>query len=130
MIRAATISLLAALALGACQTTGAEVSRAAPEYLGVDTFLLDGDLVQFEVAMKGVQSPTELDAYASCAAAQYTLIRGYGYARHVRTKMKQEGGIWAADAVYTISPSLPSGLRTIDATVEVAECEANGIPTV
>ncbi|CUH80416.1 hypothetical protein TRM7557_02883 [Tritonibacter multivorans] len=130
MIRAAAISCLAVLALGACQTTGAEVSRAAPEYLGVDTFLLDGDLVQFEVAMKGVQNPQELDKYANCAAAQYTLIRGYGYARHVRTKLKQEGGIWAADAVYTISPSLPRGLRTIDATVEVADCEANGIPTV
>jgi hypothetical protein len=130
VIRTLTISLLAALLVSACQTTGSEVSRAAPEYLGVDTFLLDGDLVQFEVTMKGAYSPQELDRYANCAAAQYTLIRGYGYARHVRTKLKQEGGIWAADAVYTISPSLPRGLRTIDASVEVADCEANGIPTV
>jgi hypothetical protein len=130
VIRTLTISLLAALLVSACQTTGSEVSRAAPEYLGVDTFLLDGDLVQFEVTMKGAYSPQELDRYANCAAAQYTLIRGYGYARHVRTKLKQEGGIWAADAVYTISPSLPRGLRTIDASVKVADCEANGIPTV
>ena len=35
-----------------------------------------------------------------------------------------------ADAVYTISPALPRGLRTLDAEVVVQDCKANGIPTV
>ena len=120
---------LCGLALAACEP-GGEVSRAAPEYLGVGTSLLEGDLVQFHLTMDRVAEEEDLHDYAECAAAQYALIRGYGFARHVRTKMKQEGGIWEADAVYTISPALPRGLRTIDAEVVVANCEANGIPTV
>ena len=68
--------------------------------------------------------------YAECAAAQYTLIRGYGFARHVRTNVTEEGGIWRADAVYTISPSLPKGLKTIDAEVTAFQCAERGIPTV
>ncbi len=130
MIRTVLISSLG-LALTACADAPAsQVSRAAPEHLGVATSLLEGDLVQFHVSMERVQSADELNDYADCAAAQYALIRGYGFARHVRTKMKQEAGVWEADAVYTISPALPRGLRTIDAEVVVANCEANGIPTV
>ncbi|WP_420005848.1 hypothetical protein [Arenibacterium sp. LLYu02] len=130
MIRRVLISPLAlVLTLAACEP-GSEVSRAAPEYLGVGTSLLEGDLVQFHLTMDRVSREKDLNDYAQCAAAQYALIRGYGFARHVRTKMKQEGGIWEADAVYTISPALPRGLRTIDAEVVVANCEANGIPTV
>ncbi|PRZ48452.1 hypothetical protein [Tritonibacter scottomollicae] len=130
MIRAAIISLTG-LALMACtDVSGDEVSRAAPDYLGVDTSLLDGDLVQFHVTMDQLGAPEDLNDYADCAAAQYALIRGYGFARHVRTKTKQESGIWKADAVYTISPALPRGLRTLDAQVVVQDCKANGIPTV
>ena len=126
MIRAALIS---SLMLGACaQAPG--TGEAAPQYKGVKTSLLNGDLVQFNVAMSGARSSADLDDYAECAAAQYTLIRGYGFARHVRTKMKQEGGNQTADAVYTISSALPRGLHTIDAEVVVADCKANGIPTV
>jgi hypothetical protein len=68
--------------------------------------------------------------YAACAAAQYALIRGYGFARHVRTAVTQEGSIWRGDAVYTISPALPRGVATIDAEVTVRDCGARGIPTV
>ena len=68
--------------------------------------------------------------YAECAAAQYALIRGFGFARNVRTLVDEEGGIWTGDAVYTISPALPRGLRTIDAEVTVAECARRAIPTV
>nr|WP_269751615.1 hypothetical protein [Pseudophaeobacter flagellatus] len=119
------------MTLAACAPIpGGSVDGVAPQYNGVGTSLLDGDLVQFHVSMSGVAAGADLDNYAECAAAQYALIRGYGFARHVRTKMKQEGGNQMADAVYTISPSLPRGLRTIDAEVVVANCEANGIPTV
>ena len=128
MIRAAFISplLLAACDAGA----GDQVTRFQPDYRGVQTSLLEGDLVQFDVTMAGARGKTDLDDYAECAAAQYALIRGFGFARHLRTNINEEGGVWTADAVYTISPSLPRGLRTIDAEVVVANCAENGIPTV
>ena len=115
---------------GCTLQTGEEVSRAAPVYQGIDTRLLDGDLVNFHVAMSGDSTPEDVNQYAECAAAQYTLIRGYGFARHVRTNVAEEGGIWRGDAVYTISPALPRGLKTIDAEVVAAHCAENGIPMV
>ena len=128
MIRAALIS---PLLLAACDAGPSDqVTRFAPDYRGVETSLLKGDLVQFHVSMTGARTPLDVDTYAECAAAQYALIRGYGFARHLRTNLNEEGGVWTADAVYTISPSLPRGLRTIDAEVVVADCEENGIPTV
>lgn len=102
----------------------------APLYQGVETRLLDGELVSFTVAMQGGRGQQDIEKYAQCAAAQYALIRGYGFARHVRTVVDERGGVWTADAVYTISPSLPRGSRTIDAEVTVADCAASGIPTV
>ncbi len=122
--------LALAAGLAGCEMQTDEVSRAAPVYQGVDTRLLDSDLVNFHVAMSGPATAEDVDQYAQCAAAQYTLIRGYGFARHVRTKVVEEGGIWRGDAVYTISPALPRGLKTIDAEVVAAHCAENGIPMV
>lgn len=125
------VALISSLTLAGCAPVpGGSADGFDPDYNGVRTSLLEGDLVQFHVTMSGARSGSDVDDYAECAAAQYALIRGYGFARHVRTTMKQEGGNQTADAVYTISPSLPRGLRTIDAEVVVANCEANGIPTV
>jgi hypothetical protein len=127
---------LATLAgLSACAPqTGADVTREgggfAPKYAGVDTRLLEGDLVNFHVAMTGARDEKDVHAYAECAAAQYALIRGFGFARHVRTTTDNQGDLWSGDAVYTISAALPRGLKTIDAEVIVANCEDNGIPTV
>ena len=101
-----------------------------PDYQGVEAKLLDGDLVQFNVAMTKALSSENVADYAECAAARYTLIRGFGFARHVRTNVEIVGGVWRADAVYTISPSLPRGLKTIDAEVTVQNCMERGIPTV
>jgi hypothetical protein len=121
--------LLAGLAACApAQGTGTAVAK--PVYRGVETRLLEGDLVNFHVTASGGAGEETVVAYATCAAAQYALIRGYGFARHVRTKVSEHGGIWRADAVYTISPALPRGLRTIDAEVTVADCADQGIPTV
>lgn len=102
----------------------------SPTYKGIETILLDGDLVNFRVAMSGARGDGDVDAYARCAAAQYALIRGFGFARHVRTTVAQTGEIWRGDAVYTISAALPRGLKTIDAEVTVRDCGAQGIPTV
>ncbi|MDB5666048.1 hypothetical protein [Cypionkella sp.] len=101
-----------------------------PSYKGIETILLDGDLVNFRVAMTGARDDSDVSAYAACAAAQYALIRGFGFARHVRTNVAMKGGVWRGDAVYTISASLPRGVKTIDAEVTVRDCGAQGIPTV
>jgi hypothetical protein len=118
------------MALAACEPATPTAEDFIPEHKGVETVLLDGDLVQFNVAMTKARAPENVAAYAECAAAQYALIRGYGFARHLRTNVAIEGGIWRADAVYTISPSLPSGLKTIDAEVVTLNCREQGIPTV
>jgi hypothetical protein len=124
-----------ALALAGCavpqeRPEAVESAPFAPEYLGLETRKMDGELVNFLVAMRGARGPADVSDYARCAAAQYSLIRGYGFARHLRTNVYQEGGIWRGDAVYTISPALPRGLRTIDAEVTMADCLERGIPTV
>lgn len=108
---------------------GAE-AQFNPEYLGIQTMMLDTDLVDLRVTMKGARDRDDVADYARCAAAQYALIRGYGFARHVRTNVTYQGGVWRGDAVYTISAALPPGLKTIDAEVEVRDCGARGIPTV
>ena len=112
------------------QTPAATQADFHPQYLGIETILLEGNLVDFRVAMKGARTIDDVTAYARCAAAQYALIRGYNFARHVRTNVDQQGGTGRADAVYTISEALPKGLRTIDAEVTVEDCSARGIPTV
>lgn len=135
--------LTQALLLGGVMAAGAALSACAPQgqdsvpqtarYLGIETVLLEGDLVNFRVAMTGMtgaRSRPDVEAYARCAAAQYALIRGFGFARHVRTTVGQSGAIWRGDAVYTISAALPRGIATIDAEVTVRDCGARGIPTV
>jgi hypothetical protein len=108
----------------------AEDEDFKPDYRGIETTLLDSDLVQFHLAMKGARNRQDVANYADCAAAQYALIRGYGFARHLRTNIAESGGTWAADAIYTISAALPNGQMTIDAEVTVRDCGSLGIPTV
>lgn len=123
---------VAALPAAAACAPGPEVARneAVPEYRGIETVLLDDDLVNLRVAIAGGRGREDVDAYARCAAAQYALIRGYGFARHVRTNVAKSGGLWRGDAVYTISATLPRGIRTLDAEVVVRDCGSQGIPTV
>ena len=105
-------------------------SNFAPDYLGIETHLLDGDLVNFQVEMRGARDRLDVDRYAQCAAAQYALIRGFGFARHVRTNVIEQSGLWLGDAVYTISSSLPDGVKKLDAEVVAQDCAENGIPMV
>lgn len=126
-----TVGLALASAVSGCeQSTEPKKVAFKPDYQGVNTRLLDGDLVNFQVKMTGARDNSDVDAYAECAAAQYALIRGYGFARHLRTSVVEEAGLWLADAVYTISPALPRGSKTIDAEVTVSACAENKIPTV
>ena len=112
---------------------GADRGDAPPSvavYEGIDTILLDGDMVNFRVEMRNAGAKRDVEAYGRCAAAQYALIRGFGFARHVRTTVAQNGNKWRGDAVYVISAALPEGIRTIDAEVTVRDCGALGIPTI
>lgn len=119
------------LTLAACADGAGEApTDYNPVYLGIETILMDNDLVDFRVAMTGARAKEDVATYARCAAAQYALIRGYGFARHLRTNIAESGGIWRGDAIYTISAALPLGLRNIDAEVTVRDCAAQGIPTV
>ncbi len=122
-------AIIAFGALAACETAPTAPTGAI-RYDGIETRLLDGDLVNFQVKVTNATVQQDVADYAECAAAQYALIRGYGFARNVRTLVGEEGGIWTGDAVYTISPALPRGTRTIDAEVTVAECARRSIPTV
>jgi hypothetical protein len=127
---AGAIALVGLGASAACAPAPAPEGAFTPVYEGVETRLLEGDLVNFKVTMRGARGSADVDAYAECAAAQYALIRGYGFARHLRTSVNEEGGVWRGDAVYTISAALPRGLRTIDAEVTALACAETGIPMV
>lgn len=131
MIRAvpAGLTISAGLVCAACATDPAPGPVEAI-YGGIETRLLDGNLVEFRATMQRAGSAADVKAYMNCAAAQYALIRGYGFTRHLRTNIDEKAGVWTADAVYTISPSLPRGLNPQDAEVVVQACAENGIPTV
>lgn len=122
-----------ALLGGACAPVNGDdlnFSRAEFDYLGSETRLLDDDIVQFSVKMIGARKIADVAEYAECVAAQYTLIRGYGFARHVSTTVAEKDGHWQGDAFYTVSDALPRGRRQIDAEVIVAACNENEVPTV
>jgi hypothetical protein len=123
------VAFIAALTLAACQTT-APTTQEPVRYWGVQTRLLDNDLVQFHVTLNGTQSAEQVVRYAECAAAQYTLIRGFGFARPVRTRIGRQADRLSADAVYTISRSLSQGTKTIEAEVVADACARDKIPMV
>ena len=60
--------LISALALSGCAEGDAE-PVFAPVYDGIETGLLDGDLVNFRVAMRGARDEADVERYAECAAA-------------------------------------------------------------
>ncbi|MES2145940.1 MAG: hypothetical protein V4516_16700 [Pseudomonadota bacterium] len=118
------------MVISACTPPAGQAGAFRPAYQGIETLLLDGDLVNFRVKMTGARNDADVATYARCAAAQYALIRGFGFARLVRTTVARDGEVWRGDAVYTISAALPRGFRTIDAEVTVRDCGEQGIPTV
>lgn len=122
----------ASAALGACAATGHAPKPDAtrvPIYLGAEPVGLGDDLYGFSVRMRSPREAADIDAYVTCIVSGYALQKDAGFARKVRTNVKEEGGVWIADAVYSISPELPKGLQTIDAEVTVADCKEQGIPT-
>ena len=111
--------------LSACAAT-----PAGPVYGGADPVGMGDDLYGFLVTMEGAKDSAEVEAYVTCVVSGYTLKKNAGFARKVRLAVTEEGGVWSADAVYSISPALPRGSATIDAEVMAADCGERGIPTV
>ncbi|TQM93010.1 MAG: hypothetical protein EA338_11410 [Roseinatronobacter sp.] len=119
--------------MGCGERTAARAALSPPdraEYMGIETQLLDASTVSFIVRMRGARDRSDVVAYARCAAAQYTVIRGYSFAQHVRTNVRRSGEIWEGDGGFVISPDLPAGRRNLDAEVIVDDCREQGIPTV
>ena len=124
------MALISPVALAACAPAAPVAEDFIPDYLGAVPIVLADDLVLMQATMTNAQSNENVTDYAECAVAAYALSKGYGFARHLRTKLNEEGGVWSADAVYTMSRALPAGVATIDAEVTVAACAEAGIPTV
>ena len=118
----------------ACTPSGQEVTQnptgGALEYIKVDTRLMKPELVNMVVTMRNPRTPTDVLAYVECAAAQYTLIRGFGFAGRIQVNVTEDEGIWAGNAIYTLSNAHPGGRHTIDAEVTVEDCTAHNIPMV
>ena len=121
---------LGALAVGLALAACTPPPPLGTVYIGTETRKLDDSLVNIVARVSGAETSEAVDNYAKCAAAGYALIRDHQFARHVRTNLQERGGIWVADAVYTISKTLPDGLATLDAEVVVEDCAAKGIPTI
>ncbi|MFZ5708560.1 MAG: hypothetical protein ACOY4T_02570 [Pseudomonadota bacterium] len=118
-------------ALSACAASGGEQVAGRASYKGVTVTPVDAGLFAFRAEMQGRGAGRDaVAAYARCGAVGYALAQDFGFVRHVRTKVAEKGGVWTADAVYTISPGLPGGVASIDAEVAAADCEERGIPTV
>lgn len=120
--------------LVACTQTTTDVAQnqqnGRMEYLKVNTRLMKPELVNMIVTMRNPGSPDDVLNYVQCAAAQYTLIRGYGFAGRVQYHLSEDDGIWAGNAVYTLSNAHPGGRHSIDAEVVVDDCVARNIPMV
>jgi hypothetical protein len=106
----------------------AQAAADAGIYGSVAVLALDASLVSIVASVAPPGGRRDAIAYARCTAAYYTLTRGYGFARHVRTRVVEEGSFFTADAVYTVSPALPRGALTVDAEVTAEDCAARGIP--
>ncbi len=115
--------------LAACAGQGPDSAVKAPTYLGARIEALGDDLVAFRLSLKGAKDAGAIEDYTRCVAAGYVQKQGGGFLRHLRTNTDEEGGIWRADAVYSVSSALPKGLQTIDAEVTVDDCAQRGIPT-
>jgi hypothetical protein len=118
-------------ALSACGNGPGASQAGRAAYKGVTVTSLDAALFGFHAEMQGRGAgEAAVAAYARCGAAGYARSHDFGFVRHVRTKVSEKGGVWTADAVYTISPGLPGGIASIDAEVAAEDCAEQGIPTV
>lgn len=111
------------LALGAMLASGC--ATAAPEPAGVtllETRFLAENILQVVVEMQGAPSEAVVRTATDCAAAEAAKLQNLDFARHVRTAMREEGGVRRADAVYTVSKDVPRGNFVLDVAVQAEAC--------
>jgi hypothetical protein len=121
------------LLIACASPSGQDVSKrpvGAVEYIKVDTRLMKPELVNMVVNMRNPRSTQDVLDYTECAAAQYTLIRGFGFAGRVKYDVSEDKGVWAGNAIYTLSNAHPGGRYVIDAEVTAENCAAQNIPMV
>ena len=90
--------------------------------------IADG-IINVLVEARGAEAEERSGDYADCVVAGYALENRFAFARPIRKQISKIGGNWRADAVYSVSPTLPIGPRTIDAEIAVQNCAELGIPT-
>ncbi len=124
MARCVAITGIAGMGLAGCVGT-----PDTDRFRVIDKLRIDENLINVLVETSGPDADGLSTQYAECVAAKYALDQGFGFARHIRTHRANTGGNWRADAVYSITPALPKGMRNIDAEVAVQNCAELGIPT-
>ncbi|WBU57033.1 hypothetical protein [Paracoccus sediminicola] len=67
-------------------------------------------------------------AYATCTLAAWSTTTDTPYARHIRTLSSERGGVLTVESIFTMSESLPLGLRVMERDETLQDCRANGIP--
>jgi hypothetical protein len=88
-------------------------------------YLFEG-LGFFAASLRDVAPVREFPRRSRKAVAQGTGPRGREFGHHLRTNVKEEAGVWRADAVYTDTPALLHGVHIIDANVVAVSCAEIG----
>ena len=104
--------------------------QVSQDYRGIETMQIADDLMNSRVELTNALSLSDDEDYARHEAEGYTLIRGWGFARHIRSGVEQDKNIWTADAYYTISGGIPREIKTIDVEAVALAFAEHGIPTV
>lgn len=123
--------VLAPAVMMGCTQDPANVVPRDPEtltYLGAEVTKLDDEIVSLDVSIQGTNQPIDVVAYGDCIVSGYARANDFGFARHLRTKTDVRGGVISANAVYTLSKNLPSGLTTIAVADQIDICSELGIP--
>ena len=124
------MALALASAVSGCDSKRViNLRRSSRNIDGVQTRLLDGDLVSFQVKMKWRAHNSDVDAYAECAAAQYALIRGYGFARHLRTNWPKRVAMGGGCCLHHLA-SAATRAENDRRRSHGSACDENKIPTV
>lgn len=117
--------------VSACDRTGdSRMSAKDVEYISTNAELIGDGLVKFSASVKNVQSDHFATEFATCVAARYALLNGFGFARLVTDSVSRDDDIRTATSVYSITARLPPGARKLDAEVVAVNCAENGIPMV
>ena len=117
--------------VSACDRTGdARMSAKSVQYTSTKADLIGDGSLKISASVRNVQSDHFATEFATCVAARYALLHGFGFARLVTDSVSRDDDIRTATSVYSITARLPPGARKLDAEVVAVNCAENGIPMV